>query len=242
MVLLTHCHGGLSRALWIFTGIPDLYSLRRQQPPPPSQVPASQTFLWRVSKHPLGQGQNHPLSRTLASCSLLQSIDFFLIQGKVSILIEQRKVVIKPKNDMNCNLGNVHYVPSPTLNTWCVVGNSVLTRVTFLGRCWHDSVPCFNLTPPSSPSKCVCLLKRTPVAGFTPTRIQYDLILTSLYLGKDPTSRYSLRLQVDLNSTEMLFKQAQAHSASPRCREVTRPLKVHMSKCRAKDSDHSLSL
>lgn len=47
---------------------------------------------------------------------------------------------------------------------------------------------------------------------------------------------------MDLNSMEMLFKQAQAHSASPRCREVTRPLKVHMSKCQAKDSDHSLSL
>ena len=73
----------------------------------------------------------------------------------------------------------------------------------------------------------MCLLKRTPVIGFSPTRIQYDLILT---ICKDTTSRYSLRFQVDLTSVEMLFNRVQAHSAAAWYREVTRSLKVWMSK------------
>ena len=96
------------------------------------------------SQTSLGQGAESPLVENPCFILFSRVLIFFLIQGKIFILIEQRKVLIKPKNDMNFNLGNVHYVPSPTLNTWCVVGNSTLTRVMFLGWCWHDSVPCFQ--------------------------------------------------------------------------------------------------
>ena len=33
---------------------------------------------------------------------------------------------------MNFDLSNVHYVPSPTVNTWHMIGNLILTGVMFL--------------------------------------------------------------------------------------------------------------
>ena len=132
MVPVTLCHEGLLVLCGIFTSNPDLYSL---DDPTSLPSPAKPKISVDSLRYPLARLQNHPSLRTHASYSslrVLMVLFVFYPRESFYTLIEQRKVLTKPKSDMNFDLGNIHYVPSPTVNTWHMIGNLILTGVMFL--------------------------------------------------------------------------------------------------------------